>query len=101
MEQGGYYLSGINNWFGSKERLLETAYRLPLQKNGRPYRVVGSRSHMNGLTVAFIDSIRDEYPDLEIVQRGSSLKICMVAAESGKELHYNKEDLLNPYFIVW
>ena len=134
-EQGGYYLSGINRWFGSKERLLETAYRLPMEKDGRPYRVVGSRSHMNDLTVAFIDSVRDEYPDLEIVQRGSSLKICMVAAgdadiyprfgptmewdtaaghavaraagksmveaESGKELRYNKEDLLNPYFIVW
>ncbi len=134
-DQGGYYLSGINSWFGSKERLLESASRLPLQAKERAYRIVGSRSHMNDLTVAFIDSVRDEYPDLEIVQRGSSLKICMVAAgdadiyprfgptmewdtaaghavaraagrsmveaESGKELRYNKEDLLNPYFIVW
>lgn len=134
-EQGGYYISGISNWFGNGAQFEESAYRLPLQTEERAYRVVGSRSHMNELTVAFIDSVKDEYPDLEIVQRGSSLKICMVAAgdadiyprfgptmewdtaaghavakaagksmieaESGKELRYNKEELLNPYFIVW
>ena len=134
-EQAGFYVSGANSRFGSSERFRERAYRLPLVNNGRPYRIVGSRSHMNDLTVAFIDSVREEYPDLEIVQRGSSLKICMVAAgdadiyprfgptmewdtaaghaiaravgkrmveaENGKELRYNKEELVNPYFIVW
>ena len=134
-DEGGYYIPVANGSSGSLDRLLERAYALPLAKNERSYRVVGSRSHMNDLTTAFIDSVRDEYPDLEIVQRGSSLKICMVAAGdadiyprfgptmewdtaaghavvravgksmieagSGKELRYNKEELLNPYFIVW
>jgi len=97
-------------------------------------RVVGSRSHLNDETVAFVDGLRAHHPEIEMVQRGSSLKICMVAAgdadiyprfgptmewdtaaghavvkaagksmveaESGEELRYNKEDLLNPYFIV-
>ena len=134
-DEGGYYVPVASGLSGSIDRLQERAYALPLAKKGRPYRVVGSRSHMNDLTAAFIDSVRDEYPDLEIVQRGSSLKICMVAAGdadiyprfgptmewdtaaghavvraagksmieagSGKELRYNKEELLNPYFIVW
>lgn len=133
--KGAYYMSGMNNWYRNGEGLFNSAYRLPLKQKERPYRVVGSRSHMNDLTVAFIDSLKGEYPDLEIVQRGSSLKICMVAAgdadiyprfgptmewdtaaghaiaravgkrmveaESGKELQYNKEELMNPYFIVW
>ena len=44
------------------------------------YRVVGSRSHLNEETLAFIEGLRTEHPEIEIVQRGSSLKICMVAA---------------------
>jgi len=47
---------------------------------GRPYRVVGSRSHLNGETLAFVEKLREAHPGLEMVQRGSSLKICMVAA---------------------
>lgn len=134
-EKGGYYISGMSSWFDNGEGLFNSAYRLPLEQKERPYRVVGSRSHMNDLTIAFIDSLKDEYPDLEIVQRGSSLKICMVAAGdadiyprfgptmewdtaaghavaraagknmvevgTGNELEYNKEELRNPYFIVW
>lgn len=99
-----------------------------------PYRVVGSRSHLNAETLAFVEELRTEHPEIEMVQRGSSLKICMVAAgdadcyprfgptmewdtaaghavvrAAGKrmtvagtdqEVRYNKENLLNPYFIV-
>lgn len=98
------------------------------------YRVVGSRSHLNDETLAFVEELRAEHPEIELVQRGSSLKICMVAAGeadiyprfgptmewdtaaghavvravgkrmvivgSDDEVRYNKEDLLNPYFIV-
>lgn len=98
------------------------------------YRVVGSRSHLNDETLAFVEELRAEHPEIELVRRGSSLKICMVAAGeadiyprfgptmewdtlaghavvravgkrmvivgSDDEVRYNKEDLLNPYFIV-
>lgn len=97
-------------------------------------KLVGSRSHMNSETEAFIDKMKDRFDNIEIVSKGSSLKFCMVAegrahmyprfaptmewdtaagsaiAEaaglkvvvSGSEqpLRYNKEDLLNPYFLV-
>lgn len=97
-------------------------------------RIVGSRSHMSPETEAYIETLRPEHPQIEIVSKGSSLKICMVAEGSadqyprfgptmewdtaaghaianaaGKklwhtdfstELKYNKENLLNPYFIV-
>jgi len=44
------------------------------------YRVVGSRSHLNDETLAFVEELRAEHPEIEMVQRGSSLKISMVAA---------------------
>lgn len=68
------------NRFDDTGELMAAAIRLPLESAGTTYRVVGSRSHMNEQTMAFIDSLRKEHPDMEIVQRGSSLKICMVAS---------------------
>jgi 3'(2'), 5'-bisphosphate nucleotidase len=102
--------------------------------NNNSFRVVGSRSHMSKETEEYIKELEKEHQKIEIVSKGSSLKICMVAEGSahqyprfgptmewdtaaghaianaaGKklwltdlsgELQYNKENLLNPYFIV-
>ncbi len=56
------------------------AVTLPMEAGPRRYRVVASRSHMSDETAAFVERLRAEHPDLELVQRGSSLKLCMVAA---------------------
>jgi len=97
-------------------------------------RVVGSRSHMNEDTNAFIRTLKSKGKKVEIVSRGSSLKFCIVAEGkadiyprfaptmewdtaagqaiceavgisvisklTGKPMQYNKENLLNPYFLV-
>ena len=107
---------------------------MPGQLSNGTFRVVGSRSHMNDDTLHYIDGVRADYEDVEIVSKGSSLKFCLVAEgkadvyprfaptmewdtaaghaicravglkvtsqASKKELQYNKEDLLNPYFLV-
>ncbi len=44
--------------------------------------VVGSRSHMNEDTKAFIDQLKEQYKEIEIVSKGSSLKFCLVAEGS-------------------
>ncbi len=109
------------------------------------YRVVASRSHLNEETEKYLDNLKLKKGELEIVSKGSSLKLCMVASgeadeyprlgptmewdvaaahavvngagkkvyrynEEGagspvevmslEELKYNKEVLLNPYFLV-
>lgn len=97
-------------------------------------RVVGSRSHMSQETLDFIETLKKEYQQVEIVSKGSSLKFCLVAEgladvyprfaptmewdtaagqaicnavginvickATDKPLAYNKENLLNPWFIV-
>ena len=40
---------------------------------------VASRSHLSPETEAFINELRKEHPDLELISSGSSLKICLVA----------------------
>lgn len=106
---------------------------LPIQIQ-RPFTAVGSRSHMNEETTQFLEHYRKEHGTVEILSKGSSLKMCMVAEgladvyprfaptmewdtaagqavveaagfsmvekEHRTPLKYNKEDLLNPHFIV-
>ena len=114
--------------------LLQAAVKLPLPSNGRPFSVVGSRSHMSPETEEFINELKSEHGEIDIVSMGSSLKICLVAEGvadvyprfaptmewdtaagqaiaigSGKAvidhttnqpMQYNKENLLNNWFIV-
>jgi 3'(2'), 5'-bisphosphate nucleotidase len=97
-------------------------------------RLVGSRSHMSPETETFVEELRQQYGEVEMVSMGSSLKICLVAEGSadiyprfaptmewdtaagqaiamaagkniidhstGETMRYNKENLLNNWFIV-
>lgn len=108
--------------------------KLPVAKDQSVYTVVGSRSFMNQETKDFIDTLRKDYPNIEVLSRGSSLKICMIAEgkadiyprfgptmewdtaaghaivkavgkniyqlNTGTPLEYNKQNLLNPFFVV-
>lgn len=111
--------------------------RLPIKQNIEPEKelnVVASISHLSEETKTFIDELAFCTVKLNLVSKGSSLKLCMVAEgtadiyprlaptmewdtgaahaivlESGKQvvqyendkpLVYNKENLLNPSFIV-
>lgn len=97
--------------------------------DGRPTRVVASKSHLDERTRAFIDALGPH----ELVQAGSSLKFCRVAEGSadvyprlaptcewdtaaaqavveaaggtvhtldGARLAYGKPDVLNPFFVA-
>ncbi len=54
---------------------------LPLaaERPERNFRVALSRRHRTEETYAYIDTLRTEHPDLEIVEQGSSYKFCMLA----------------------
>lgn len=114
--------------------LIEASEKLPVVDEDRVYTVVGSRSHMSEETETFMSELKEKHGNIEVLSKGSSLKICMVAegsadvyprfaptmewdtaaghaiaANAGFEvvnpkgftpLVYNKENLLNPWFIV-
>ncbi|MEY8870703.1 MULTISPECIES: 3'(2'),5'-bisphosphate nucleotidase CysQ [Gaetbulibacter] len=117
------------------ETILELAKPLqPKNNNSNKVEVVGSRSHMNQDTLDFVESLKADGKEVEIVSKGSSLKFCLVAEgnadvypryaptmewdtaagqaicnavglqviskETNKPLAYNKENLLNSYFLV-
>lgn len=118
----------------SVEVLMGRAERLPLQRTEKRFVVVASRSHLSAETAAFIERMRQEHGEVEMISVGSSIKICLVAEgtadvyprfaptmewdtaaghavarAAGREIYredgvtplrYNKEDLLNPWFVV-
>jgi 3'(2'), 5'-bisphosphate nucleotidase len=145
-EIGAYKAIQASQWVGSKrdqrnspqrwfDAVIPLSRRLPDdQPQSRPYTIVGSRSHAGPELSAFVERKRAQQGNLEFIQAGSSLKICLVAEgaadiyprlgptmewdtaagqavaecagagvcvyESRQRLHYNKENLLNPWFVV-
>ena len=62
------------------EEFLASATPLkPVPPSSSRIRVVGSRSHMNQETEDYIESLKKEFDQIEIVSKGSSLKFCLVA----------------------
>jgi 3'(2'), 5'-bisphosphate nucleotidase len=110
------------------------AQQLPLPNSNDAFIVVGSRSHMSHETEAFIKKLNTNGKIPELISKGSSLKICLVAEgnatvyprlaptmewdtaaghaivkyagkdiyqfDNKKPLEYNKESLVNPWFVV-
>lgn len=78
IHSGAYRLSEASLVFTDPEIFPEKAEPLPRQSH-KTFGVVASRSHMNNETSAFISGLQRKYPDLRIVSKGSSLKLCMIA----------------------
>ncbi len=49
---------------------------------GRPYRVVASRSHLTPETELLVEQMKQKGKNVQLVSKGSSLKICLVAEGS-------------------
>ena len=132
---GAYKLTDITELQGTTlDVLMKTAVRLPSVQRHDKFVVVASRSHLSPETETYIEKIKLEHTEVELISSGSSIKICLVAEgkadvyprfaptmewdtaaghaiaraagmemyQAGKDepLCYNKEDLLNPWFIV-
>ena len=120
---------------GGMDAMMENAVRMPLQQEkGRPFTIMGSRSHATPELNAYVETMRQKHDRVAFISSGSSLKICLVAEgradiyprlgptmewdtaagqaiavasgaqvvrhDDGNALAYNKENLLNPWFIV-
>ena len=129
------FKSNLKSHISSIDEVLELAIPLkPKESNTNSLELVGSRSHMNQETLNFIEILKKEGKQVEVVSKGSSLKFCLIAEgradiyprfaptmewdtaagqaicnavgvkvisqQTNKSLIYNKENLLNPWFIV-
>ena len=111
-----------------------TRVSLPMNAGKRAFTVVASRSHMSPETQAYVEEAKSIHGEVNLISRGSSLKLCMVAEgtadayprfaptmewdtaagqavceaagcdvidqNTGAPMRYNREDLLNAWFLV-
>jgi 3'(2'), 5'-bisphosphate nucleotidase len=133
--RGAFLCREEKNFTQPLDYFVQFALRLPAgEPDEKRLRVVASRSHFNPETEDYIRSLDTRGREISLVNRGSSLKLCMVATgeadiyprlgptmewdtaaahavvkaagrnvfrvDTGEEMEYNKENLLNPYFVV-
>lgn len=117
----------------SIETAIVNGVKIPSERPTK-YTVVASRSHMSSETEDFVNDLQAEHGELELISKGSSLKLCMVARgkancyprfaptmewdtaagqaicvhagfdvidwNTKKTMLYNREELLNNWFLV-
>ena len=59
--------------------LLKCAQQLPLERADKTFTIVASRSHRSSETDAYVSDMREKYGVVNLISKGSSLKLCMVA----------------------
>ena len=79
MEGLGSYKIKQSEAIDSFDKLIESAYKLPIDCKRENYVIVGSRSHMSTETEVFFEEIKKEHGNVEVMAVGSSLKFCMMA----------------------
>jgi len=61
------------------ESLISNGNKLPLQREDKTFTIVASRSHMSAETETYVQEMRDIHGEVNLISKGSSLKLCMVA----------------------
>ena len=80
LNSGAFKLLNASAIYSSSDNRIDKSVKLPIeQKEDYKFTVVASRSHLNKETSNFIDELKNEHDDVQIISRGSSLKICMIA----------------------
>ena len=116
------------------DTILEKSQKLPLQREDKTFTVVASRSHMSPETETYVEEMKEKYGAVNLISKGSSLKLCMVAEgvancyprfaptmewdtaagqaicehagfqvidwKTKEDMLYNREELLNNWFLV-
>lgn len=78
--KGAYKISLSDKIKDDLGKTISNAKKLPeLQKNKNSLVIVASRSHMNNDTSAFIEKLKEKHEKIEIISKGSSLKLCKIA----------------------
>ncbi|WBL25994.1 3'(2'),5'-bisphosphate nucleotidase CysQ [Zunongwangia sp. HGR-M22] len=77
-KSGSYKLANVT-CFDDFQSSFKNKQKLPLKSDTKNFTIAASKSHLTEKTKNFIEKQRREYPNVEVISKGSSLKICMVA----------------------
>ena len=92
-ERGAYRKIGIKPSVNAAflySEIIGKSMKMPLYKNDDKFIVVTSRLHISPKTSEYVNDLRNQYSEIMVVRRGSSLKMCMLAV--GKAHVYPRLD---------
>lgn len=69
----------LNDNSASLGEMLQRAALLPIEQKKELLTIVASKSHLNPETSEFIDQLKQQHGEINLVSKGSSLKFCLVA----------------------
>lgn len=75
----GSYKVSVNLEGYNIDELLKSGDKLPLLREDKTFTVVVSRSHMSSKTETYVNKMRQKHGIVNLISKGSSLKLCMVA----------------------
>ena len=61
------------------DKLLAEGSKLPIEREDKTFAIVASRAHMSSETEDYVNDIRQKHGSVNLISKGSSLKLCMVA----------------------
>jgi 3'(2'), 5'-bisphosphate nucleotidase len=61
------------------ETIISNGNKLPLRREDKTFTIVASRSHMSTETEGYVAKMREKHGEVNLISKGSSLKLCMVA----------------------
>jgi 3'(2'), 5'-bisphosphate nucleotidase len=61
------------------DALIHRASKIPFERDEKTFTIVASRSHMSPETQDFVKQMKDKHGEVNLISKGSSLKLCMVA----------------------
>ena len=78
IEMGAYKVAvDLENF--NVQTLISNAQKLPFQREDKTFTIDASRSHMSNETENFVNEMRKIHGLVNLISKGSSLKLCMVA----------------------
>lgn len=75
----GSFKTSVDQLDSDFNTLISRAVKLPLTNKKNPFVVAASKSHQTPETLTYIDELSKVHESIELISKGSSLKICMVA----------------------
>ena len=61
------------------QKSIDNSNKLPLERQDKTFTIVASRSHMSTETEEYVAEMREKHGEVNLISKGSSLKLCMVA----------------------
>ena len=84
-ELGSFKVENVKDTLSDLDTYKSSGFDLPKSDERGVYRMIGSRSHMSAETEAYFEEKKKTHSEIEVVSKGSSLKLCMVAEGEADE----------------